>query len=481
MSQDPSLVPTEPELTDAVDLLVVKGCIITVDPDRRMIEDGAVAVAAGRIVAVGATDEITARYPHASTIIDARGGVVTPGFVEGHVHLSQHLGRTSIPDTWQESREHEQWLPYWLNMTPQDAETSATLAAMEMVRNGTTCFSDMSGRFLGENQAAATERIGLRGMISETVWDIPPHASVGTGNTDECLASIERLLETFPKSERLSWAGVGLAGMGSASDALLIGARALAREHGVTFYLHQSFADADTRAYAEHAGGKTAVEHLGDQGLLGPDVHLVHLIKNSVREVEILAETGTSVVHCPAASLRWGLGVSRTGLIPEALDAGVNVALGSDSGNYSDFLDVGRQMYLATTIHREARGVVPSVTAEQALEMATINGARAVGRADEIGSIEVGKLADLVIHSSRRPEWHPRYEPVRSLVYGAQSTGVETVIIDGKVVLRDGVFVTIDEEAELAQIDRAAADLTRRMNFSAPGQWPLERSLPTVS
>src|SRR5690606_17769141 len=290
MSQDPSLVPTEPELTDAVDLLVVKGCIITVDPDRRMIEDGAVAVAAGRIVAVGATDEITARYPHASTIIDARGGVVTPGFVEGHVHLSQHLGRTSIPDTWQESREHEQWLPYWLKMTPQDAETSATLAAMEMVRNGTTGFSDMSGRFLGETQAAATERVGIRGMVSETVWDVPPHESVATGDTDQCLASIERLLTAFPKSSsRLSWAGVGLAGMGSASDALLLGARELARSHGVTFYLHQSFADADTLAYTELAGGKTAVEHLADQGLLGRDVHLVHMIKNSPVEIGILA------------------------------------------------------------------------------------------------------------------------------------------------------------------------------------------------
>src|SRR5690606_37070361 len=172
MSQDPSLVPTEPELTDAVDLLVVKGCIITVDPDRRMIEDGAVAVAAGRIVAGGATDEITARYPHASTIIDARGGVVTPGFVEGHVHLSQHLGRTSIPDTWQESREHEQWLPYWLNMTPQDAETSATLAAMEMVRNGTTCFSHMSRRGVGEPHGAARDRVGSRGIGSAPARDV---------------------------------------------------------------------------------------------------------------------------------------------------------------------------------------------------------------------------------------------------------------------------------------------------------------------
>lgn len=474
MSHASEVDPAEHE----VDLMIVNGLVVTVDPERSIVDRGAVAISGRFIVDVGTSDEVSRRCPRPRTVIDAQGGVVTPGFVEGHVHLSQHLGRTSIPDTWQESREHEQWLPYWLNMTTGDAELSATLAAIEMVRNGTTCFSDMTGRFTGEVQARATERVGLRGMVAETVWDRPPHPSVSTGDTDECLAAIERLLSAFPRSDRLSWAGVGLAGMGSASDELLRGARQLARSHGVTFYLHQSFAEADTAAYVAHAGGRSAVEHLADQDLLGEDVHLVHLIKNSPVEVDLLAETGTSVVHCPAASLRWGLGVSRTGLIPESLAAGVNIALGSDSGNYSDFLDIGRQMYLAATIHREAREVVPSVTAEDALEMATINGARAVGRADEIGSIEVGKLADIVVHSSRRPEWHPIYDPVRSLVYSAQSTGVDTVVIDGRVVLEGGELTTIDEGAALEKIDRAASDLSRRMGFEVPGQWPVRRSRP---
>ena len=150
-------------------------------------------------------------------------------------------------------------------------------------------------------------------------------------------------------------------------------------------------------------GGLTATEHFERLGILDDRLQLIHMIRTTAHEVPLLARAGTHVVHCPAASLRVGMGVSRVGVFPEMVEAGVNVALGSDSGNYSDFYDVGRQMYLAATIHREARGVMPTITAEQAIEMATINGARAIGAGEWLGSLEAGKQADLVIHRWDRP------------------------------------------------------------------------------
>lgn len=465
-----------PNSQSDADLVVSGGCIITMNSRRDVISDGAVAIRDGRIIAVGTTAEIAARYPSPNDQVDARGGVITPGFVEGHVHLSQHLGRSVLPDTWQESREHEHWLPYWQLISEEEAELSAILACMEMVQAGSTCFSDMSGRFTGELQASAARTVGIRGMVSETIWDLPPEPSVATGDTDECVARLESLLDRFPlRDDELIWAGVSLAGMGSASDELLQRAKELASSRGVVMSMHQSFAEADTAAYSEHAGGKTATQHFHDLGILGEDLHLVHMIRNSEAEIELLAQTGTSLVHCPAASLRWGLGVSRYGRIGQAVHAGVNVALGSDSGNYSDYLDIGKQMYLAATIHREASGVVPTIRAEDAMEMATINGARALGVADRIGSIEPGKQADLVVHSNQRAAWHPRYDAVRSLVYAAQSSAVETVIVAGEPVLRDGRFTRFDQVEMLERIDAAARRLTDRMGWKTPHDWPVHR------
>jgi cytosine/adenosine deaminase-related metal-dependent hydrolase len=189
--------------------------------------------------------------------------------------------------------------------------------------------------------------------------------------------------------------------------------------------------------------------------------------------VPLLAAAGTHVVHCPAASLRVGMSVSRVGVFPEMVAAGVNVALGSDSGNYSDFYDVGRQLYLAATIHREARGVLPTITAEQAIEMATINGARAIGAGEWLGSLEVGKAADLVIHRWDRPEWRPGVDPVNSLVYSAQSSAVDTVIVGGEVILEGGQFTRVDEVAEFAAIDGASRALNARSGYRVEGRWPI--------
>lgn len=464
-----------------VDLLVHGGTLITVDGQRNVFASGAVAIAAGRIVAVGDSASIVRDYGHATEVIDAEGGLVTPGFIEAHVHLSQHLGRSVLPDTWPEHREHEHWLPYWQLMTEEDAELSAQLACIEMLQAGSTCFSDMSGRYSAEIQARAAHSVGIRGMVSETVWDLPPDESVSSGDTDQCVASLASLLERFPyRDNSLTWAGVGLAGMGSASDELLRQAKELAVSHNAIMYMHQSFGQPDTEQFRSRANGASAVAHLNSLGILGPDLHLVHLVRNSVEEVDLLAESGTSVVHCPSASLRWGMGVSRTGLVPDALAKGVNIALGSDSGNYSDFLDVGKQMYLAATIHRESSLSEHSVTAEQAVEMATINGALALGVEADIGSIEVGKKADLVIHTSRRAAMHPLYDPVRTLVYGAQSSAVDTVVINGQVVVRQGRCTRIDEEEVLARVDAAASRLSARMNWSTPHDWPIHGNLSSV-
>lgn len=464
-----------------VDLLVHGGTVITVDAQRNVFASGAVAITADRIVAVGDSASIVRDYGHASEVIDAEGGLVTPGFVEAHVHLSQHLGRSVLPDTWPEHREHEHWLPYWRLMTEEDAELSAQLACIEMLQAGSTCFSDMSGRYSAEIQARAAHSVGIRGIVSETVWDLPPHASVSSGDTEQCLASLESLLERFPyRHDSLTWAGVGLAGMGSASDELLRRAKELAISHNAIMYMHQSFGQDDTDAFRRRAHGASAVAHLDSLGILGADLHLVHLIRNSADEIDLLAESGTSVVHCPAASLRWGMGVSRTGLVPDALSRGVNVALGSDSGNYSDFLDVGKQMYLAATIHRESSLNERSITAEQAVEMATINGAAALGVQADIGSLEVGKKADLVIHTSRRAAMHPLYDPVRTLVYGAQSSAVDTVVVDGRVVVRQGRSTLVDEDDVLARVDAAAARLSARMDWSTPHAWPIHGPLSSM-
>lgn len=456
-----------------VDLIITHGTVITVDAHRQIYADGAIAIRGNRILAVGPSATIAQAYT-ANRVIDAHGGVVQPGFIDCHVHLSQHLGRGTIPDLWPEEREHDQWFPYWTHMTEEDARCSAMLACLEMVRNGTTTFCDSGGRFQGELNAAVANQVGLRGIVSEVCWDIPPHPEVAVGDTEACLIGLERLATALPLTpEARVWAGVGMAGMGYCSDQLLVAGKQMADRHGVIMDIHQSFGPGDVAKYREHAGGKTAVAYFEELGILGSNLQLVHMIYTETSEVPLLSRTGTNVVHCPAASTRVGMGVSRVGHFPEMVAKGVNVALGSDSGNYSDFFDIGRQAYLAATIHREARGQMPTISAEQALEMATLHGARSLGILDQVGSLEPGKKADIVIHTHRRPEWHPGLDPVNSLIYSAQSTGVDTVIIDGEIVLENGQFTRVDEEAEYRQIDRAARDLYTRMGFRIPHRWPI--------
>jgi 5-methylthioadenosine/S-adenosylhomocysteine deaminase len=224
---------TGPDGSEAVDLIISHGLVLTMDAQRRIFFDGAVAVAGQHIIAVGRSPDIELAY-RAKQMINADGGAVQPGVIDCHVPLSQHLGRGTIPDVWPEEREHDQWKPYWTNINEDEAYWSAMLACMEMVRNGTTTFCECGGRFRAEINASVAQQVGLRGMVAERCRDVPQYSDIPTGDTDACLAQLERQVQALPRQPgRRVWACVGVSGMGSCTDRLLIGAKQIADRAGV--------------------------------------------------------------------------------------------------------------------------------------------------------------------------------------------------------------------------------------------------------
>ena len=261
-------------------------------------------------------------------------------------------------------------------------------------------------------------------------------------------------------------------GCGRSSDDLLRHGMALAEEHDAPMIIHQLWGP-DEATSSQAMYGKAPIEHLADVGILGPRLTLVHMIHLTENEARLIAETDTRVVHCPGASMRRGMGAIRNGRFPELLAAGATVALGSDG--YLNKRDLLRQAFLMTMGFREVRGEFPIFTGEQALEMATLHGARAIGLGDEIGSLEVGKRADFVIHRLDRPEAHPRWQdPVDGLMFFRQASTVDTVYIEGEAILDRGRFTRFDSDAAYREIDELArAVLEEPIGADAFALWPL--------
>jgi cytosine/adenosine deaminase-related metal-dependent hydrolase len=234
--------------------------------------------------------------------------------------------------------------------------------------------------------------------------------------------------------------------------------------------MHQSYDEKEVQISLEKYG-KRPIEHFEELGILGSNLSLIRMIRVDEKEIELVARSKVNVIHCPAASIKHGVGVSHKGFIPEMLLAGIPVALGSDSPNWSNAFDVAMLTYLAATIHREARCEVPTISAEEALEMATLNGARALGIDNEVGSLENGKRADLVIHSLNKPEAHPTLDPVTNLVYAMRSKTVKTVLVNGQTILKDGLPTMINVDDFYSQFDTAALNLAKRIGLYHVPTW----------
>ncbi len=445
------------------------GLVLTLDRERTILRDGTVAFDGdGTIVAVGPTDVTLPSLPPGTEVVDCTRRVVTPGLVDAHAHLGEELMRGLVPD----DAAPDEWLPRWLlptyaALTPEDERLSAELGIAQMLLTGTTTFCEAGTLLDWQAAADAVRETGIRGQLGRWAWDLPPEPAALRRTTDDALAACEELVAGIRATgcDRLTGAVI-LLGIGSASPELLSGAAALAER------LDAPLATMYASVAPEHGGKALPLADLGEAGWLAPRTKLTHVVYVSEEDVAELARAGVAVAHCPTAALRHVKGIHRYGLVPEMLAHGVPVALGGDSANGSNHLDVLRLMYLAATLYKDFRMDPAMVPPETALEMATLHGARALGLADEIGSLEPGKRADVVVFSTDHPEWRPLLHPVQNLVLNATDRSIESVWVDGRQLVDRGTLLTIDLPRLLERVDAAAAALLDRVDLHAPWTWP---------
>jgi 5-methylthioadenosine/S-adenosylhomocysteine deaminase len=451
--------------------LVVGRDVITMNARREIVRDGAVAVVGGEIVAVDKAAELRRRYPGARELGDP-DAVVTPGFVNAHHHLTgDRLVRSAIPDELAPGESIFTWaVPVHAHHSPDDDELSATLAAAEQVEQGFTTIVEAGAVAHPDRVAAGLRRVGVRATVGTWGWDVDdaPYAAPAA----EVLARQTDVVERYA-DDPLVTGWVTLVGHDLMSDELLTGASELARARGVGITFHISPHGGDAAAYLQRTGVRPLV-HFERLGALGPHVLLAHAVHLDDDEADVVLRTRAAIAYTPWAYLRLGQGVSAAGRHAALSLAGGRIALGCDSENAGDAVDPLRVIALAAGIAKDQVSDPTRFGAHAAFEWATIAGAEAIGMADRIGSLEVGKRADVVVHDTSSLVWAPRSaDPVLQLVWAGSGTAVREVLVDGRLVVRDGRGTAVDHAALRVEAATAAPALLERAGIRPPSRWPI--------
>ncbi len=419
-----------------VDLIVTHGIVVTMDGTRAIYQDGSVAVRGDSIVAVGARDDVEGRY-HAEQVINAHGGLVLPGFINGHTHVPMTLFRGLHDDV-----TLNDWLYKYIfpaekkNVNEDFVRWGTRLAAAEQIRAGVTTFADMY--YFEDAVAEETKAAGMRGVLGETFIDFP---APDNKSEAEMLAYTEKFLKKW-QGDPLIHAAPAPHSIYTCSQKTLQDAAGLARKYHAPILIHVAEMKKEWED-SEKANGMSPVQYLQKIGVLGPDVVAAHCIFVDEADRKTLAQRGVGCVHNPSSNMMIASGVSP---VPEMRAAGVAVGLGTDgpAGSNND-LDLMEEIDLAAKLAKITKMNPLALNAKAVVEMATIDGARAVHLEKEIGSLEVGKKADLAIISLDEPNAVPMYDIYAQIAYSLKGSDVETVVIGGRVVMRDRKLLTVDE------------------------------------
>ena len=457
-------------------VLIKGGTIITMDAHRRVIRDGAILIEDSGISLIGKVDEVRPRS-RAEFEIDATGKIVLPGLIDTHVHLAQALIRGCADDT-----SLIDWLqkfvwPLQGNFDAQDGRVSAELCMLEMIKSGTTTFLEslLHTRYGFDGIAKAVERSGMRGILSKTVMGMPSYGTEKSimhegmiEDAETCLREVETYYNRWNgKAGGRVQVWYGARSLGACTPELYsrIAEGAKRLKIGITMHLGEVQEDVK---YANKEFAKLPVEFMDQVGVMGPKVVFAHGVWLAEKEWKILAAKGATVAHCPSSNTKLASGIAP---VPEMIKHGVNVGLGCDGGPSNNCYDMIREMKLASLIQKVRLYDPIVMSAEDVLELATINGAKALGLDNEIGSLEVGKKADLAIVRLDSPHLTPTLNPISHLVYSGEGSDVDTVIVDGKILMARGQIRTLNESAIIQEANARAARLLERAGISVKSKW----------
>ncbi|MEM0441014.1 MAG: amidohydrolase [Candidatus Caldarchaeum sp.] len=432
--------------------LIQGGFVVPVDGSRRIIRDGCVLVDGDRIEAIGPKEEVMKLAARAE-VVDAKNCLIIPGLIDTHVHLAQALLRGVVPDNLTLIPWLRDWVWRFLGVYDKgDGKASAALCILEMLKTGTTGFIEIHihTRYGFDGIAELVEKSGIRGVLSKTIMDMKGYASEENIMPASMIEDGEACIREFKEMHR-RWNGrgdgridvwLGLRSAGAVSDKLYHEAAALAEEYDTGITNHLAEVREDLEFYRK-AYGTSPSGFLEKFNMLGERRVYAHCVWLNEEDMRKFAATGTTVAHCPSSNMKLGSGIAP---VSDMLRLGVNVGLGCDGGPSNDSYDMIREMKMAACLQKVRTLDPTSISAWDVLTMATRNGARAMGKLNDLGSLEPGKKADIVIVSLKRPSVTPISNPVSLLVYAASGEDVRDVMIDGKFVVRDKQVLTLNEE-----------------------------------
>jgi cytosine/adenosine deaminase-related metal-dependent hydrolase len=442
------------------------------DPRLRVIKGGSILVEDGRIAEVRGSDIIPEGHK-ADLRISARGMAVIPGLIDTHIHLAQSLLRGCADDLslvdWLKRRV---W-PLQGNFTEADGKVSAELSMLEMLKSGTTSFVgvDVVSRYGFNGIAKSVDDAGMRGVLAKTIMDSPGYGTKRSvmppglvEDKESCLREAKSMIQKWGKDRKgMVRVWVAPRSLGGCSKELYTEVAELAKEYDTRVTMHLAEVKEDVK-YAKKNFGLTPFELIERVGLAGPNSLFAHMVWLSERDIRRAAQTKSNVAHCPSSNLKLASGISK---VPEMIGAGVNVGLGCDGAPCNNSYDMIREMKIAAITQKGRMLDSKVMPATSVLEMATINGARAMGMQKEIGSIEVGKRADLVLIDLKKPHLVPYRDVVSNIVYSAMGSDVDTVLVDGRVLLRNGEALTLDERRIIDEAEQHQEELVSRSGVGA--------------
>ena len=420
-----------------VDLLVLGGTIVTMDGTRRILDDGGIAVAGGHILALGPRAEIAASYS-SRQVLNGAGKLIVPGLINGHTHIPMVLFRGLADDL-----DLQDWLTKYIfpaeakNVTEEFVRVGTRLGLAEMIRGGTTTFCDMY--YFEDAIAEETAKVGVRGVLGETVIDFPV---ADNKNNSQAMSYVEKFIKRWQGHE-LVVPAIAPHAPYTVSEEHLKAARAFSDRTGCPIVTHIS----ETKREVEDsikARGTSPVNYLERIGFLNDRVIAAHMVWPQEGEIEILKRRGVGVVHNPQSNMKLAAGVAP---VPKMMSAGVLIGLGTDGAASNNDLNMWEEMDTVAKLHKVFSGDPKVISAQEAFELATIRGAQALHLDKEIGSLEKGKRADLILIERDALNQIPLYNFYSDLVYATKASDVQTVVINGRIVMRNRQLLTLNEAA----------------------------------